>query len=150
MRASEDEMPGWHHQSKRHELGQISGDGGRRGGLACCSPCCKESDTTGRLNNKKRCNRNTFILQCVTVQGRIISEKKAKGEKRLLLSSKFMISRCHRFLLFALRVISYDFRIYSLIIYLTILAYRTFMKGKEDYHNLKVTFNIIFRNSLVV
>ena len=74
-------MPGWHHQSKRHELGQISGDGGGQGGLACCSPCCKESDTTGQLSNKKCCNRNTFILPCVTMQGRIISDKKAKGEK---------------------------------------------------------------------
>ena len=51
-RTSEDEMAGWHHQCKGHELGQTSGDGEGQGGLACCSPRSrKESDTTVQLNN---------------------------------------------------------------------------------------------------
>ena len=33
-------------------LGKLLGDGEGQGGLACCSPGdCKDSDTTGRLNN---------------------------------------------------------------------------------------------------
>ena len=53
-RASEDEMAGWHHRYNGHELGQTSGDGEGQRGLACCSPWgCKESDTTGQLNNHK-------------------------------------------------------------------------------------------------
>ena len=52
-RASEDEMAGWHHQSNGYELGQTLGDGEGQGGLAWCSTRgCKESDTTGHLNNK--------------------------------------------------------------------------------------------------
>ena len=53
-RESEDEMAGWHHQCNGRELGQTSGDGEGQRGLAGCSPWgCKESDTTGRLNNNK-------------------------------------------------------------------------------------------------
>ena len=38
----------FHYRSNEHELGQTPGDGGGRGGLACCSPQgCEESDTTG-------------------------------------------------------------------------------------------------------
>ena len=45
-------MAGWHHQCYGHELGQILEDGEGKRGLACHSPRgCKESDTTGRLNN---------------------------------------------------------------------------------------------------
>ena len=45
-------MAGWHHQCKGHELGQTLRDDEGQGGLRCCSPWgCKESDTTGRLNN---------------------------------------------------------------------------------------------------
>ena len=52
-RASEDEMAGWHHWCKGHELGQTSGDSDGQRGLACCSTWGhKESDTTGWLNNK--------------------------------------------------------------------------------------------------
>ena len=48
----ENEMAGWHHPCKGHELGQTSGDGEEQGGLACCSPWGqKELDTTGWLNN---------------------------------------------------------------------------------------------------
>ena len=44
---TEDEMVGWHHRLKGHELGQTAGDGEGQGGLASCSPWgCKESDTT--------------------------------------------------------------------------------------------------------
>ena len=51
-RASEDEMPGWHHQSKGHELGQTPRNGEGQGDLPCCSPWGhKESDMTEWLNN---------------------------------------------------------------------------------------------------
>ena len=49
---SENEMTGWHHQCRGHELGQSLGDGEGKGGLVFCSPqVSKESDTTGRLND---------------------------------------------------------------------------------------------------
>ena len=35
-RASEDEKAGWHHQCKRHELGQTLGDSEGQGALECC------------------------------------------------------------------------------------------------------------------
>ena len=42
----------WHHKCNGHEPGQTLGDGEGQRGLACCSPWgCKESDTTGWLNN---------------------------------------------------------------------------------------------------
>ena len=50
LRASEDEMAGWHHDAM--DLGQVLGDGERQGGLACCRPSGhKELDTTGQLHN---------------------------------------------------------------------------------------------------
>ena len=56
-RASDDKMAGWHHQCNEHELGQTMGDGEGQGGLACCSPwSCKESNTTGLLNNNNKIN----------------------------------------------------------------------------------------------
>ena len=51
-RVSEDEMAGWYHRGNEHELGQTLRDGEGQRGLVCYSPWgCKESDTTGRLNN---------------------------------------------------------------------------------------------------
>ena len=41
---SEDEMAGWHHRCNGHELGQTSGDGEGKRGLAWGG---KESDKTG-------------------------------------------------------------------------------------------------------
>ena len=50
-------MVEWHHQFKRHELGQILGDGKGQGSLACCRLWShKESDMTWQLNNN-----NSFI-----------------------------------------------------------------------------------------
>ena len=47
----EDEMVGCHHQLNGHESEQAPGVADGQGGLVCCSPwCCKESDTTERLN----------------------------------------------------------------------------------------------------
>ena len=43
---TEDEMVGWHHQLDGHEFEQTSGVGDGQGGLACCSPGCKELNTT--------------------------------------------------------------------------------------------------------
>ena len=49
---TEDEMAGWHHRFNGHEPGQTLGDGEGQRGLACCSSWgCKESNTTGQLNN---------------------------------------------------------------------------------------------------
>ena len=49
---SEDETAGQHHQCNGRELGQTSGDGEGRGGLACCSPRgCKQLDMNGWLKN---------------------------------------------------------------------------------------------------
>ena len=51
-RASEDEMTRWHHWCSEQNLGQTQGDGEGQGILPCCSLWgCKESVTTGRLNN---------------------------------------------------------------------------------------------------
>ena len=48
---TEDEMAGWHHQLDGHGSEWTPGVGDGQGGLACCCPwCCKESDTTERLN----------------------------------------------------------------------------------------------------
>ena len=42
-------------QFREHELGQTLADSEGQGGLVCCSPWnCKESDTTGRLNNNNK------------------------------------------------------------------------------------------------
>ena len=44
---TEDDMVGWHHQLKRHELEQTPGDSEGQGSLVCCSSRgCKESDMT--------------------------------------------------------------------------------------------------------
>ena len=52
---TEDEMVGWHQRLNGHEFEQTLGDGEGQGSLVCCSPWGhKESDTTERLNNKKK------------------------------------------------------------------------------------------------
>ena len=52
MRATEDEMFGWHHQCNGHEFEQNPGNGEGQGGLVCCGPWgCEESDTTWQLKN---------------------------------------------------------------------------------------------------
>ena len=49
------EIIGQHHRFNGHELEQTLGDSGGQKSLACCSPWSqKESDTTQRLNNKRR------------------------------------------------------------------------------------------------
>ena len=49
-------MVGWHHRLNGHEFEQGPGGGEGQGSLVCCSPSGpKESDTTERLNNNKRC-----------------------------------------------------------------------------------------------
>ena len=56
-KASEDETAGQHHRCHEHKLGQTPGNGEGQGDLACCSPWgCKESDTTGQLNNNHSSN----------------------------------------------------------------------------------------------
>ena len=50
---TEDEMVGWHHRLNRHAFEHTRGDGEGQGSLTCCTLWGrKESDTTGRLNNK--------------------------------------------------------------------------------------------------
>ena len=48
---TDDEMVGWHHRLNAHNFEQALGDGEGQGSLACCSPYCKDSDMTDRLNN---------------------------------------------------------------------------------------------------
>ena len=53
---TDDEMVGWHHQLKGHELEQAPGDGEGQESLACCSPWGHtESDMTERLNSNNNC-----------------------------------------------------------------------------------------------
>ena len=48
---TENEMAGWHHWLDGRESEWTPGVGDGQGGLACCNSwCCKESDTTERLN----------------------------------------------------------------------------------------------------
>ena len=49
---TEDEIVEWHHQLNGHEFKQALGVCEGQGSLACCSPVCKELDTTEQLNNK--------------------------------------------------------------------------------------------------
>ena len=52
---TEDEMVGWHHWLNGHEFERASGVGDGQGSLECCSPWgCRESDTTGWLNNNEK------------------------------------------------------------------------------------------------
>ena len=52
---TEDERVGWYHRLNGHEFDQALGDGEGQGSLVCCNPLhCKESDTTGQLNNNHR------------------------------------------------------------------------------------------------
>ena len=65
-RVSQDETAGWHYQCNGHELGHILGDGEGQRGLACWSPwCCKESDTTGWLNNNNALTELTYSKKFV-------------------------------------------------------------------------------------
>ena len=55
-KATEDEMVRWHHWFNGDELRQTPRDDEGQGSLACCSSWhCRESDTTGWLNNSNKC-----------------------------------------------------------------------------------------------
>ena len=61
-RGWQDEMAGRYNWCTEHELGQAPGDGEGQGGLLCCGPWgCKESDTTGWLNN----NKNSVVMDAL-------------------------------------------------------------------------------------
>ena len=66
---TEDEMVGWHHRLDGHEFEQTLGDSEGQGSLVCCGPwCCKESDTTERLNNNSKNSRQVrSVSQLVTI-----------------------------------------------------------------------------------
>ena len=52
MRATEDEMAGWHHQLNGHECEQPMGDSEGQGSLVCWSLLgCKELGMTEQLND---------------------------------------------------------------------------------------------------
>ena len=60
VRATEDEMAGWHHHFNGRELGQTLGDGEGQGSLVYCSPQgCETLETTWWLNNNNNsiCSR---------------------------------------------------------------------------------------------
>ena len=48
---TEDEMIGWHHRLKRHELEKAPGDGEGQRGLACCNPWGHKGSDDEWLNN---------------------------------------------------------------------------------------------------
>ena len=65
---TEDEMVGWHHLLNGHEFEQAPGDSEQQGSLECCSPWgCKESETTGRLNNNKPAGGTSLVVQWLTI-----------------------------------------------------------------------------------
>ena len=51
-------MAGWHHRRNEHELGQTPGDGGDREAWRAAVHVVTELDTTRRLNNDNKINRN--------------------------------------------------------------------------------------------
>ena len=58
---TEEKMVGWHHWLSGCEFEQALEDGEGQGSLVCCRPwCCKESNTTERLNNN---NNQSHWLQ---------------------------------------------------------------------------------------
>ena len=58
---TEDKMVGWHHLLNGCEFKQALEDGEGQGSPVCCRPwCCKESNTTERLNNN---NNQSHWLQ---------------------------------------------------------------------------------------
>ena len=63
MRATEDEMVGWHHRLDGHEFEQAPKADVGQGSLACCSPWgCKELDTTERLNWARNSPGSNFYI----------------------------------------------------------------------------------------
>ena len=55
---TEDEMVGWHHWLKGHELEQTAEGGKGQGSLACCSQWShKKLDAIGQLNNNGYCRK---------------------------------------------------------------------------------------------
>ena len=68
-RVSENEMAGWYHQCKEHELGQTLGDREGQRGLMCCSPWGhKESDVIGQLNDNNNNRLINFIYKVYLVK----------------------------------------------------------------------------------
>ena len=55
-------MVAWHHRFDGHEFEQAPGVGDGQGSLAYCSPWgCKELDTTERLNNDEKGDRESLL-----------------------------------------------------------------------------------------
>ena len=60
---TEDEMAGWHHRLKGHELELTPGDGEGQGSLVCCSPLGhEESDTAKQQQKAIKQHQGTSIL----------------------------------------------------------------------------------------
>ena len=57
---TEDEMVGWHRRLHGHEFDQAPGDGEGQGGLACCSPWGRESNTSEQLRNNNKAHDSSF------------------------------------------------------------------------------------------
>ena len=61
-RSTDDEMVGWHHWFKGHELGKIPGDGEGQGSGTCCIPLGHESWTQlGNWTTMNNCKCFTYI-----------------------------------------------------------------------------------------
>ena len=69
MRATEDELVGWHHWFNGHEFEQDPGDSEGQGSLVCCCPWGqKESDMTEQLNRNNK--RFQVMGRCLRAVGR--------------------------------------------------------------------------------
>ena len=80
----------WCHWCNGHKLGQISGDGEGQGSLACCSPWgCKESDTTGWLNNNDQWLGSVLSLPRVWIPSLV---RELKSRKLCLEAKKVPLS----------------------------------------------------------
>ena len=62
---TEDEMIGWHHRLKGHELEQSLENGEGQGSLECCSPWCHSVGHDLGLNNNSKSLLTVNGLNCV-------------------------------------------------------------------------------------
>ena len=72
MKATENEMVGWHHPLNGHEFEQTRGDSEGQGSLACCSPWgCKESNMSEQLNKKGIQVENNIMVANTTSRTKV-------------------------------------------------------------------------------
>ena len=96
QRATENEMAGRHHQCNGHELGQTLEDGGRQGGLACCSPwgdrVRQDLATEQQLVCQSFLSKDQASFYFMAV---IIVHGDFRAQERKICASAFSPSVCH-------------------------------------------------------